>query len=134
MIRKIIAVIAGFLAYGFLSVSLTSLQAKVLFTTHFSDELMTDHAGILLLNLVLSFGYSVASGFICALVARQPARGPVNALAGLQLVTGILVQAGYWNDMPLWYHLPFLLAIVPFVLLGARLRRAGLPAAIPAPG
>lgn len=43
-------------------------------------------------------------------------------LGVLLLVVGIAVQASYWDALPAWWHLTFLLAILPFALLGARLR------------
>lgn len=43
-------------------------------------------------------------------------------LGVLLLVVGIVVQASYWNVLPVWWHLCFLVSILPFTLLGARLR------------
>jgi hypothetical protein len=40
----------------------------------------------------------------------------------IQLGLGIFFQSQAWQLMPLWYHVPFLLLIVPATLLGARLR------------
>ena len=37
------------------------------------------------------------------------------------LLTGLCVQIGAWSMMPVWYHLPFLVLLVPVTLLGASL-------------
>jgi hypothetical protein len=44
------------------------------------------------------------------------------AAGALLLVVGIAVQVSYWDALPVWWHLAFLVSIVPFTLLGARLR------------
>jgi hypothetical protein len=43
----------------------------------------------------------------------------------LLLATGIAVQASVWNLMPVWYHVPFLVLVVPACILGARLVSGG---------
>jgi hypothetical protein len=43
------------------------------------------------------------------------------------LGVGMFVQAQYWYLMPLWYHLAFLLLLVPACMIGSRLRRARWP-------
>lgn len=41
----------------------------------------------------------------------------------LLLLTGIGVQASVWTQMPVWYHLSFLVLVAPVTLAGARLAR-----------
>ena len=40
----------------------------------------------------------------------------------LAALVGIAVQTAYWDQLPLWWHLLFLAAIVPMAMLGAQLR------------
>jgi hypothetical protein len=35
-----------------------------------------------------------------------------------------------WHVFPVWYHLTFLLTLVPLIVLGARVTQARLPAAV----
>jgi len=75
--------------------------------------------------LALSVVCSLAAGWLAGLVARG-GRRPVQAMVVLLLVTGILVQASVWAQMPTWYHLTFLLLISPVCLAASHLapRRA----------
>jgi hypothetical protein len=43
------------------------------------------------------------------------------------LGVGMFVQAQYRYLMPLWYHLLFLLLLVPACMIGGQLRRARSP-------
>jgi len=78
--------------------------------------------GYLLLALLFAFGYALVSGYCSAWVAGgNPTR--TGVAAGLVLLAvGIAVQASFWDALPVWWHLTFLASIVPFALLGARLR------------
>ena len=72
----------------------------------------------------------LAATIICSLLAGFTTANisetwrPVIILSVLQLLVGILVTVSYWNSAPLWYHLMFLLLIIPMHLLGARLKLA----------
>lgn len=68
--------------------------------------------------LALSIAASLASGVVAAIAGGESARGAVLGNALLLLATGIFVQAGLWSSMPVWYHLIFLVLLVPMTLLG----------------
>ena len=82
----------------------------------------TDHPGLLLTILGWSVVVSLVSGYLAAIIA--PAKPLVHGavLAALLLVTGIFVQLQYWNLLPLWYHICFLVLLVPSVMFGTALR------------
>jgi hypothetical protein len=65
--------------------------------------------------------YSVISGWTTARIAPAKAFASSVVLGILLLVVGIGVQIQFWDTMPLWYHLLFLGALVPAVLVGYRL-------------
>ena len=57
----------------------------------------------------------------------------------VQRIAGIILLAGFvplhvklWQSFPLWYHLSFLVTLVPLVVLGARLWRGRELTATPA--
>ena len=50
---------------------------------------------------------------------KQVAHGVALGLA--LLAVGIAVQAGYWDVLPIWYHLIFLALLLPMAALGGRL-------------
>lgn len=73
---------------------------------------------------------SLAAGAVAAWVAPQDPRSPW--IVGVILLAGFVpVHVHVWHNFPLWYHLSFLVTLVPLVALGARLRRARAPAMPP---
>ena len=72
--------------------------------------------------LVASVVFSIAVGWITTAIAGGNTYGPAMILAVIQLGLGIFFQAQAWHLMPVWYHVPFLLLVVPATLLGAWLR------------
>jgi hypothetical protein len=62
------------------------------------------------------------SGYVTARIVGVAWAFPAVALGVLLLATGVLVQLKLWYLIPLWYHLAFLLVLIPMTLLGARLR------------
>ena len=39
----------------------------------------------------------------------------------LLLIVGVLVQAMVWNLLPIWYHLIFLILLIPATIAGGKL-------------
>ena len=79
-------------------------------------------SAVLIALLIKSFIVSLISGFIAALIAGENTKSTL-ALGVLLLLFGIFVQAGYWNYMPLWYHIPFLILLIPMTVLGGKFRK-----------
>ena len=77
---------------------------------------------ILILGLIRSVIFSVISGFIAASIARENTKSTVG-LGILLLLFGIFIQSIFWNYVPLWYHIPFLLQLIPMTILGGKLRK-----------
>lgn len=78
----------------------------------------------LLVSVLLSVVCSLAAGLTAATISSSQATMRAVALLGvLLLATGIGVQVSVWALMPLWYHLAFLILLVPACLVGARLNR-----------
>lgn len=74
-------------------------------------------AGVLLLSIVCS----LVAGMVAGWLGKQNAAQAVLITGVLLVLTGIGVQASVWSLMPVWYHLSFLLLILPVAMLGARL-------------
>jgi hypothetical protein len=72
---------------------------------------------------------SLAAGAVAALIARSAAWAPWITGA-LFLVLFVPEHVKLWNVLPIWYHLTFLLTLVPLFAAGGRL--AHRPAAAPA--
>ena len=55
------------------------------------------------------------------MIAREGKGGPLWT-GILLLATGIAVQLQYWSLLPIWYHLVFLVLLVPSTVAGGSLR------------
>jgi hypothetical protein len=89
--------------------------------------------GMLVLRLAIAALTSLIAGAAAAWIGPAGRRLPV-LLGATLLVAFIPVHARLWSVFPLWYHLVFLGTLIPLVMLGAWLMRAGTRAAAPAGG
>ncbi len=89
-----------------------------------------DDVGPLAGALVLSVVCSLAGGAAAAAIGSSKGALAAMITAILLLLTGLGVQASAWDQMPVWYHLSFLVLLVPMTLLGGKLasRKAGATA------
>src|SRR5215204_5200717 len=135
MVRIILAVIAGFIVWSVLWVGVDALFSlispdwgKTSAEFRAAVENKTPYqlsSTVLTALLVKSVIISIISGFVAAAIARESVKTPL-ALGILLLIFGIFIQAAYWNYMPLWYHIPFLILLIPMMLLGGKLKKQNL--------
>lgn len=134
MLRIILAIIVGFIVWSALWVGSDAvlsaispgwygehhknLEAAVNNQTSFMSD-----STILLIGLLRSVIFSIISGFIAALIARENSKSTLG-LGILLLLFGIFIQSIFWNYAPLWYHIAFLLLLIPMTILGGKFRRA----------
>ncbi len=76
---------------------------------------------VLIIALIRSVIFSIISGFIAALIARENTKSTLG-LGILLLFFGIFMQSIFWNYAPLWYHISFLVLLIPMTILGGRLK------------
>jgi sugar phosphate permease len=82
--------------------------------------------------LLLGVGCSLLAGWVTALVDARRWRALAGVQAAVLLAVGIVVEVSAWELVPAWYHVVFLLLLVPCTLFGARLRaRSASPLAAP---
>ncbi|MBK6724398.1 MAG: hypothetical protein IPO41_04840 [Acidobacteria bacterium] len=136
MVRIILGVIVGFIVWSIVWVgseallaSLSpdwlgkhSLDAQKALAAGIPLESAND-AGIAIINLIRSFVTSILGGYMAALVAGEYKRSTM-ALGIILLVVGIMVEYMFWNLAPAWYHILFVLALIPMTILGGRIRRS----------
>ena len=118
--RTIGAVVAGVVLWGVLwnvlSIGLMSLGLMT------AGEPVTG-VGLLLGLIAYSAALSVGAGWVAAAIKGDPdAMTAVKALAGTNLLIGIVTEVIYWELMPVWYHIVFLALVVPMTLQGGRLK------------
>lgn len=120
MLRSIGSIATGFAVWTVLFLGTNALLSLVA-PGAFKPDGSTDSTLLLLLIVTLSVLFSVVAGWITFKVDRVRALGSSLILGVLLLAVGIFVQLQYWEVMPLWYHLSFLGALIPGVLVGYRL-------------
>lgn len=132
MLRIILGIVVGFIVWSLLWVGSDAVFSA--FSTDWGKTSAEFQAAVenktpyilsstvLVTLLIKSFIVSIISGFITALIARENFKSTVG-LGIFLLLFGIFIQSLYWNYMPLWYHIPFLLMLIPMTILGGRLRK-----------
>jgi len=131
--RIILGVIVGFVAWSIIWVggdeALASLSGGWYSTNKlnfekaaFNKTEYTADSVFLLVNLIRSIFASLLSGFLAAFAANENRRTTM-ILGILLLIVGIAVQATVWNLLPIWYHLVFLLLLVPVTIAGGYLKK-----------
>ena len=82
---------------------------------------LTFTPGMLLARLVVGALSSVCAGFAIAWIIKS--HGTAVTILGVVLIALFIpVHYGLWGKFPVWYHLIFLVSLMPLTLLGARLR------------
>ena len=84
-------------------------------------EFTTDPA-IAAIHLLRSFVTSIIAGYMAALVAGEYRRSTL-ILGILLLVVGAAVEYFAFALAPLWYHILFVIFLIPMTMLGGKLRR-----------
>ena len=92
-----------------------------------AEPAMTFDLGMQIGRLVNGALYSLGAGFVAGWIAKGSAK-PVLVLAVLLLLLFLPVHYRLWDRFPIWYHLTFLASLIPFTLMGARLKTTGSPA------
>jgi hypothetical protein len=121
--RSIAAFFAGLIAW----VLVVSLLNRVLRLTiegyAAAEPKMAFTLGMMLARLGIGAATSVIAGAVTGWISRSSARA--------SWVLGLVILALFipshimlWHSFPVWYHLTFLVTLVPLVMIGSRLARA----------
>jgi len=121
MMRAVLAIVVGVAIWGGLWTGSNAALSSAL-PEAFDTEGFPRGSGVLLAFLAISVLLSILAGYLAAWITKQNPMRVVTILALVQLAIGIAVQTSVWNEMPVWYHVPFLLMVVPAHLLGSWIR------------
>ena len=99
-----------------------SLEAQTALTAG-TPLASANDAGIAIINLLRSFVTSIIAGYMAALVAGEYKRSTMG-LGIILLLVGIAIEYMFWNLAPAWYHVIFVLGLIPMTILGGRFRRS----------
>jgi len=118
MFRSLASVFAGYVFWSVLWVGTNAILPALFPGTILENEPITS-VEILSVMLLWSVIDSVISGFTTGKIASSRPLLHGGILGALLLTTGIAVQYAYIDIMPLWYHIPFLVLLVPAAMFGA---------------
>jgi hypothetical protein len=123
MARTTLGIVAGLAAW----VAITSVAGVIMrgaWPQYASvADAMTFTLPMLCARLAIGAVAALAAGFIAAVIARKSLVATLMPGA-LLLVAFIPVHITLWDKFPLWYHLTFLVSLVPLTYAGGKLTEA----------
>jgi len=134
MVRIVLGVIAGFLAWVIVWVGIEKILIAVLPKWYGEPQLafqravetqegqFTAETRLLLTHLVIASVVAVVSGFLATLIAGENKRAPL-ILGFLLLALGLLKVVMSWFYVPIWYHVIFTAILLPMAVIGGKLIR-----------
>ena len=131
MLRMIAGVIVGFVVWSVIWVGMDALMSVISpgwFGKIFAEfqnavnrnEPFMSPKSVSVYLIFQSVLCSLIAGFTATVIARESRKTTIT-LGILLLVTGIFVEASNWNYFPIWYHILFLLLLIPMTILGGKL-------------
>jgi len=132
MLRIILGLIAGFIVWSIVWVGMDALLSAISpgwFGKNFVEfqnavnrnESFTPPVSVSVYLIFQSVLCSLIGGFTAAAIAKENRKSTLT-LGVLLLATGVFVEAYHWNYFPLWYHVSFLLFLIPATILGGKLK------------
>jgi hypothetical protein len=122
MARGILAVVAGLVAFvAVVAVAGIAMRAAWPDYARVADA-MTFTLPMMIARLSIGAVATIAAGLVTALIASRSTI--VRVAPGLLLLVAFIPQhIMLWEKFPVWYHLTFLLSLVPLTYLGGALNR-----------
>ena len=133
MLKIVLGVVAGFVVWSILWVGSDQVltlaspgwygahQAATELALANRESFVADNT-VMLIRLAVAAVATIMSGFLAAFIAGENRRAPL-ALGVILLIVGIAVQAAFWNVMPIWFHLIFLVLLLPLSILGGKIKQ-----------
>ena len=132
MAKRILGVVAGLLAF----VAVVTV-AGIIMRGAWPDyarvaDAMTFTLPMMIARLTIGALATIAAGLVTAVIARRSTL--VRLAPGLLLLVAFIPQhIMLWEKFPVWYHLTFLLSLVPLTYLGGMTVNRGATSAAPSP-
>ena len=120
--RTVCAVIAAVFTWFFVATVLNLVLRAWWPHYHEAESAFNFTFAMKLVRLVLGAISSLGAGFVAAWIGKARMRAAM--LTGVVLLA-LFVPGHYriWDKFPVWYHLIFLVSLLPLTLLGAALNR-----------
>jgi hypothetical protein len=124
MKRSILACLAGLVTWIVVVTVINRMLRLSLPNYTAAEQTLQFTLGMKSARLLMAIVSSVVAGAVTCWIARSSRWAPL--IVG-SVVLGMFVplHIAIWNKFPVWYHLTFLLTIIPAVLVGALLPALG---------
>jgi hypothetical protein len=120
MKHPVVAVIAGLAVWVIVTTTAGAIMRAAWPDYAAVADAMTFTLPMMLARLSIGGLATLAAGWVAAVVSRRSALA--SAMTGLTLLVLFIPQhMMLWARFPVWYHLSFLLSLVPLTYLGGRL-------------
>ena len=124
MKRSILACLAGLLTWVVVVTVINRVLRLSLPNYAAAEPTLQFTLGMKWARLLMAIVTSVAAGAMTGWISRSGRWTPL-IVGGVVLAMFLPVHIAVWSKFPVWYHLTFLLTIVPAVLAGALLPALG---------
>ena len=124
MAKKTLGVVTG-IAVWMIIVSVAGVIMRRSWPAYASAaDAMTFTLSMLVARLSISTVATLAAGMVTASLVPQSL--PARLMPGVLLLAGFIpVHIMLWDKFPVWYHLTFLLSLVPLTYLGGTMAGVG---------
>ena len=120
MKRSILACLAGLLTWMIVVTVINRVLRVSLPDYTAAEKSLQFTLGMKWARLVMAIVTSVVAGVVTAWISRSSRWAPL-IVGSVVLAMFLPVHIAMWSKFPVWYHLTFLLTIIPAVLVGALL-------------
>jgi hypothetical protein len=126
MVRGILGIVVG-LAVWFTTLLVAGTIMRSAWPAYAAvADAMTFTLPMMFARLAISAFATLAAGWVTAVIARRSSLATL--MPGVFLLLMFIPQhIMLWDRFPIWYHLTFLLSLVPLTFLGARIGSLGAP-------
>ena len=120
MKRSVLACLAGFLTWIVVVMVINSGLRLSLPNYTAAEQTLQFTLGMKWARLLMAIVTSVVAGAVTGWIPRSSRWAPL-IVGSVVLAMFVPVHLAIWSEFPAWYHLTFLLTIIPAVLVGALL-------------
>ena len=118
MKRSILACLAGLITWMVVVTVINRVLRQVLPNYTAAEQTLQFTLGMKWARLLMATVTSVLAGAVTGSISRSSRWAPL-IVGSVVLAVFMPVHIAIWSKFPVWYHLTFLLTIIPGVLVGA---------------
>jgi len=124
MKRSILACLAGLVTWMVVVTVINRVLRLSLPNYSAAEHTLQFTLGMKWARLLMAIVTSVVAGAVAGRIARSSRWAPL-IVGSVVFAIFVPVHIAIWSKFPVWYHLTFLLTIIPAVLVGALLPQLG---------